>query len=1098
MQLPAQNHSKMTAAGHKIVLQDTPNMPIHEIIDGKIQINGSPVDSVNSGNTFYYERTDENDQLEKGLVECYNGGTLLKAYVKKDGVVSSSTSAGETHFLLNSDTNGKKVFMDFGFGSAPPENNYSGTTFYCTLDYYKGSPQSAAECTEDKRVSLIKYDGKPQFFMKPQLNAGLLGFLVDIDGAVDWDKKGDELFPEFNIWTIDMTLDAAYRNVSGKVTIAETKTISSTMFSVSTYLEYKVPEPKDDSDNKDSGPIKTIAAVYPLSGIALNSLSAAPAQPQTAAMSVNITSQAIPDTENDKGALLEQEKKLNEQFQKENGLQANMLAFKSENLNTENTVKGVVSAAAAAELDKTPYTMSVDALASLPMPAAEYNPAAKEVTPGNYIAQCKTMDIISKLAIYSRAGETSNGISYADLFHMTKDAAKSSVEEIANYPHSADEDSNIYDSIHSDAVNEIMDLVDKDKATIQFLNDYADALLVQSFSAPDSAYADVFPDDTQKKLEYYFKDSSANHKDAFSNNPAFNKLFNVIYKYAYAKAVPGLIWYYKDQKSGKTDWAKLLFIYANQNLPMLAGSATEAGNTDLLNHYSTILNFLDDGAKYFPTDTGEGLPFDSDEAKKARTERAEKDAKDKEDALKDTSEGEDGEAGNSSSSDSGDNEKKNLMNNSDELYGKETIYNYASKLYANAYNYQIAHLQNHINLDQKTNSAVDIDELTKFAVDETMKQLQGTSDKQANPNDDNKKFFEECLADDFGKLVKMDPGKAREQLMTMTVEFVQLASQLGDFAKTTKLLGESIQKTENKVIVGMGSAVALGLLQAAFGAIMLVDWKKLDIKEKIMAVAGTAFGLFSSLQYIAHLKDIEIQIYGLSKYPKLQVDAAESRNNGKLYRNDQGEIMGFSAEASAQYRKTSPTEGRFATQPEIVKVMDENGPEGSRQVRDVMMVIPDPETGGIERLQNIYKVADRAIQGFNVLILGLFAATQTMTLIDAIKKKDNDDIVAEVFYYTLESISILALGGAAAVEGVQMVGGIVQTAGTSVAWLSKMAVAGGLLGVLTMVAQIGAMIAHSFYSDQLKIFVKHALADNYVAKMSAPPEGWEPVGAATA
>jgi hypothetical protein len=264
------------------------------------------------------------------------------------------------------------------------------------------------------------------------------------------------------------------------------------------------------------------------------------------------------------------------------------------------------------------------------------------------------MDIIRKLAIYSRADETSNGISYADVFNMSKEAARSAVEEIANYPHSADENSNIYDSIHTDIVNEIMQLADNDTDTVKFLNDYADALLVQGLSAPDSAYADLFPDDTQKRLEYYYKDTSASHKEAFSNNPAYNNLFNLLYKYTYAQKVSGLIFYYKDQKSGKTDWANLLFIYANQCLPMLAGNETEPGTADTINHLCTILNILDDSVKYFPSDTGKGLPYDSDEAKKAREEKGAMDQKDMDDVLT----GKDIDTGSSANSDSADTEKK--------------------------------------------------------------------------------------------------------------------------------------------------------------------------------------------------------------------------------------------------------------------------------------------------------------------------------------------------------------------------------------------------------------------------------------------------------
>ena len=78
---------------------------------------------------------------------------------------------------------------------------------------------------------------------------------------------------------------------------------------------------------------------------------------------------------------------------------------------------------------------------------------------------------------------------------------------------------------------------------------------------------------------------------------------------------------------------------------------------------------------------------------------------------------------------------------------------YSSKLYSNAYVYQNAKLMNHINLDAKTNSAVDINELLNLCADETIRQASDENSKDSKLT----KWF----ADDFGKLIEMDPGKAR-------------------------------------------------------------------------------------------------------------------------------------------------------------------------------------------------------------------------------------------------------------------------------------------------------------------------------------------------
>lgn len=385
---------------------------------------------------------------------------------------------------------------------------------------------------------------------------------------------------------------------------------------------------------------------------------------------------------------------------------------------------------------------------------------------------------------------------------------------------------------------------------------------------------------------------------------------------------------------------------------------------------------------------------------------------------------------------------------------------YSSKLYSNAYVYQNAKLMNHINLDAKTNSAVDINELLNLCADETIRQASDENSKDSKLT----KWF----ADDFGKLIEMDPGKAREQLMIMSVEFVQLYSQLGDFAKTTKYLGQAIRETRSVVKAGRWSAFCLGLIQAAFGAIMISDWENLDIKEKIMAVSSCAYGLFSSAQYLIHIRDIVVITSVTNTYSKSEIEGAIERNESGTFRNERGNILG------------------------VVR----------SETRELLLLAPDASHAPFKdtilnntRLQKILTATDRATRSFNILVLGLFAAVQVMTIVDEIKKKSGNNESAEYVYYVFEILSTIALTGSVIIESIELIGGIADRLEHSIVWFSRLPFVGGILSVMTMGFQIAAMIAHSYYSDPVKTFARNTLLKS-VQNMPEPPEGWKPPEAA--
>jgi hypothetical protein len=411
----------------------------------------------------------------------------------------------------------------------------------------------------------------------------------------------------------------------------------------------------------------------------------------------------------------------------------------------------------------------------------------------------------------------------------------------------------------------------------------------------------------------------------------------------------------------------------------------------------------------------------------------------------------------------------------------------ASKLYSNLYSYKLGKLLNHPNLDAKTNSAVDIGDLINKCVDETIRQAGGGSPKDSKAADETSdqagsgspkdSKVAEWFADGFGQLVKMDPHQAREQLAILATEFVQLYSQLGDFAKTTKCLGEAIRETAPIARVGRWSAFCLGLMQAAFGAIMISGWKSLNTQEKISAIASCAYGLLSSAQYLAQIRDIEILASTTRRYGTIETDSALMRVERKNFVNKDGNILGTSVE--------------------LTRVRLFAGlPAGADEAPFERSLLDG------EFLQKIYIAADVALQSFSILVLGLFAAVQVMAVVDGYKKykeAGGGNIAAERSYIALESLSALALAGSAIIESMELVGGLLDWEEHGAKWLSYLPVAGGIFSILTMAFQIGAMIAHSQLSgsDPVKAFAEHAAA-SCAAKLPSPPEGWKPAKAGLA
>jgi hypothetical protein len=369
-------------------------------------------------------------------------------------------------------------------------------------------------------------------------------------------------------------------------------------------------------------------------------------------------------------------------------------------------------------------------------------------------------------------------------------------------------------------------------------------------------------------------------------------------------------------------------------------------------------------------------------------------------------------------------------------------------------------------------------------VDETIRQAGGGSPKGSKAADETSgqagggspkgPKVAEWFADGFGQLVKMDPHQAREQLMIMATEFVQLYSQLGDFAKTTKCLGRAIRGTRPIVKAGRWSAFCLGLMQAAFGAIMISGWKSLNTEEKISAIASCAYGLFSSAQYFTQIRDIEILASITRDYSEKEENGAIMRISRRTFVNKEGHILGLSRET-----------GRY--------VLQARQPEGSGDAPLKESLLNS------KYLQDIFTAADIALQSFSILVLGLFAAVQVMAMVDDYKKYKNESGGNIVSYLWLEGLSALALAGSALIESMELVGGILGSAEHGVRWLSCLPVAGGIFSILTMAFQIGAMIAHSQYSGNgpAKAFAEHAAA-SCAAKLPSPPEGWKPAQAGLA
>jgi hypothetical protein len=266
-------------------------------------------------------------------------------------------------------------------------------------------------------------------------------------------------------------------------------------------------------------------------------------------------------------------------------------------------------------------------------------------------------------------------------------------------------------------------------------------------------------------------------------------------------------------------------------------------------------------------------------------------------------------------------------------------------------------------------------------------------------------------------------------------------------------------------------------MQAAFGAVMISGWKSLNAEEKASAIASCAYGLFSSAQYFTQIRDIEILASFTRQYGEKEENGAMMRVSRRAFVNKDGHILGPSRETARDVLRAGLPEGA-----------------GDAPLKDSLL--------NSEYLQKIFTAAGIALQGFSILVLGMFAAVQVMAVIDnyrKYKKEGGGNVAAERSYIALESLSALALAGSALIETMKQVGGLLDFPEHNAKWLSCLPVAGGIFSILAMEFQIGAMTAHSQLSGSgpAKAFAEHAAA-SCAAKLPSPPEGWKPAQAGLA
>ncbi|MDR3765930.1 MAG: hypothetical protein Q3Y08_02690 [Butyricicoccus sp.] len=219
---------------------------------------------------------------------------------------------------------------------------------------------------------------------------------------------------------------------------------------------------------------------------------------------------------------------------------------------------------------------SIDELYTIPEPSAVVGDDHKVVT-GQQQVQNKSAETLYYLAVYYMADTSSEDVSYADMFGITKEYAKTRVEEISAT---------------------LLDLV-KDTDVQSFLEQYAKATLGNAVAKSSDAQLQKSLDeisDPAGRCAYYM--SGTTHDGAMNQNPGFSKAMQQINKYVYSAMSPTLRKYYANGPY----WAQKLYDYAVARKVLLKASTIEGMSK--VTHLSMILTFLDDQKHEIPYQSG--------------------------------------------------------------------------------------------------------------------------------------------------------------------------------------------------------------------------------------------------------------------------------------------------------------------------------------------------------------------------------------------------------------------------------------------------------------------------------------------------------------
>lgn len=210
---------------------------------------------------------------------------------------------------------------------------------------------------------------------------------------------------------------------------------------------------------------------------------------------------------------------------------------------------------------------SVDELYTIPEPGAIVDEEHKVTIGGQQQVQNKSAETLYYLAAYYMADTSAEGVSYADMFGITKEYAKTRVEEISKT---------------------LLELV-KDADIKDFLKQYAKATLGNAVAKSSDAQLQKALHGISKPAErcaYYMNGTT--HDGAMNQHPGFSKVMQQINKYVYSAMLPTLRKYYDNGPY----WAQKLYDYAVARKVLLKASTIEGMSK--VTHLSMILTFLDD------------------------------------------------------------------------------------------------------------------------------------------------------------------------------------------------------------------------------------------------------------------------------------------------------------------------------------------------------------------------------------------------------------------------------------------------------------------------------------------------------------------------